>query len=130
MNHAKWSLMLNYINSISPTLPAPFIFFKVFFICYFCENISWHINVKQKEKINKEREEFLFFIPCNKRWRIYEVIVRLWRHCLERFFSQLKVIIKLKLTSNLASSNNIHSFWRVSGKREMVNIVGVHIINT
>ena len=41
-------------------------------------------------------EEWLFFIPCSKSWRIYEAILRLWRHCLERFFSQLKVIINLK----------------------------------
>ena len=31
LNHAKWSLILNFINSTSPTFPAPFIFFKGFF---------------------------------------------------------------------------------------------------
>ena len=131
LNHAKWSLILNFINSTSPTFPAPFIFFKGFFMNYFwAKNISWHINVKQWENINKEREEFLFFIPCSKSWRIYEAILRLWRHCLERFFSQLKAIIMLKLTSNPANGNNVHFFLRVSRKREVVNMVGGHIINT
>ena len=61
LNHTKWSLILNFINSTSPTFPAPFIFFKGFFMNYFwAKNISWHINVKQWENINKEREEFLF----------------------------------------------------------------------
>ena len=46
------------------------------------------------------------------------------------FFSQLKAIIMLKLISNPANSNNVHFFLRVSRKREVVNIVGGHIINT
>ena len=117
------------INSKSSTLPAPFIFFKVFSLVIFGRKHILAYQCEIERKINKEREEWLFFVSCSKSWRIYEAILSLWRHCLERFFSQLKVIIDLKLTSNLANTNNVHSFWRVSGKREMVNIVGGHIIN-
>ena len=129
LKHAKWSLILKL--NISYFSCSIHLFQEFFFMNYFwAKNISWHINVKQWENINKEREEFLFFIPCSKSWRIYEAILRLWRHCLERFFSQLKAIIMLKLTSNPANSNNVHFFLRVSRKREVVNIVGGLILNT
>ena len=110
-NHAKHSLMLNYINSINPTLPAPFIFFILFLFCFvlfffyeFC--LRW-----------RKGEKF-FFILCSKSWRIYEAILCLWGHCLHRFFSLLKTIIRLKLTSIPTNSGYVQSFLWVNRKKE------------
>ena len=129
MNHAKWILMLNDINLISPTPPASFIlfnFFKTFlheknFSVYQCETVRDH---------QQGRARIFFLILCGKRWRVYEAIFCLWRHCLNRFYSLLKAaIIKLKLTSILINSSYVQSLLWVNRKRKMVNIAWGHIIN-
>ena len=119
-NHAKYSLMLNYINSINPTLPAPFIFFILFLFCFFFFMSSFCIE---------GRERSFFFILCSKSWRIYEAILCLWGHCLHRFFSLLKTISRLKLTSIPANSGYVQSFLWVNRAKKMIYIVLGHIIN-
>ena len=52
--------MLDYIDLISPIPPAPFILFNVFQKFFCAKNISWYINAKQQENINKEEEESFF----------------------------------------------------------------------
>ena len=108
-NHAKHSLMLNYINSINPTLPAPFIFFILFLFCFVFFMSSVCVEGRGRS---------FFFILCSKSWRIYEAILCLWGHCLHKFFSLLKTIIRLKLTSIPANSGYVQSFLWVNRKKE------------
>ena len=100
------------------TLPAPFVFFSVFgffFMSYFCV---------------EGRGRSFFFILCSKSWRIYEAILCLWGHCLHRFFSLLKTISRLKLTSIPANSGYVQSFLWVNREKKLINIVLGYIINT
>ena len=121
-NHAKHSLMLNYINSINPTLPAPFIFFILFLFCFVFFLFMSSVCVEG-------RGRSFFSILCSKSWRIYEAILCLWGHCLHRFFSLLKTISRLKLTSIPANSGYVQSFLWVNREKKMIYIVLGHIIN-
>ena len=99
-------------------LLSHFSFFFVlffFFTSYFC--------------VEGRGRSFLFIL-CSKSWRIYEALLCLWGHCLHRFFSLLKTISRLKLTSIPANSGYVQSFLWVNRKKKMVNIVLGHIINT
>ena len=51
------------------------------------------IIIHQCEIVGKHQqggERIFFFILCSKSWIIYEAILCLWRHCLNRFFSLLR----------------------------------------
>ena len=52
---------VKYINSISPTLPAPFIFFKVFFISYFWAKTYLGISMWNRKKKSTRRGKNYFF---------------------------------------------------------------------
>ena len=80
-----------------------FIYLFIFFMSYFCV---------------EGRGRSFFFILCSKSWRIYEAILCLWGHCLHKFFSLLKTIIRLKLTSIPANSGYVQSFLWVNRKKE------------
>ena len=97
------------------------IFARKNFSVYQCETVRDH---------QQGRARIFFLILCGKRWRVYEAIFCLWRHCLNRFYSLLKAaIIKLKLTSILINSSYVQSLLWVNRKRKMVNIAWGHIIN-
>ena len=80
-----------------------FIYLFIFFMSYFCV---------------EGRGRSFFFILCSKSWRIYEAILCLWGHCLQKFFSLLKTIIRLKLTSIPTNSGYVQSFLWVDRKKE------------
>ena len=62
LNHAKWSLILNFINSTSPTFPAPFIFFKGFFLwIIFGRKTYLGISMWNSEKTLTRRGKNFFF---------------------------------------------------------------------
>ena len=129
MIYVKLILMLNYINLISPTPPAPLILFSVF-KSFFCAK---NILLYQCETVRKHqgRGRIFFLTLFSLSLRIYEAIFCLWRHCVNRFYSLLKAITRLELTSILANSSYVHIlFLWVNRKRKMINIVWGHIINT
>ena len=96
--------MLNYIKYINISYSScSFHIFHFFFHGLF---LRWRKGEKS------------FFILCSKSWRIYEAILCLWGHCLHRFFSLLKTISRLKLTSIPANSGHVQSFLWVNKKKE------------
>ena len=92
-----------------------------------------HILVHQCETARKHQQgrgRIFFLMLCSSSWRVYEAIFCLCRHCPNRFYSLLKTINRLKLTSILSNSSNVQSLLWVNWKRKVVNIVWGHIINT
>ena len=85
-----------------------FFVFVFFFTIYFC--------------VEGRGRSFLFIL-CSKSWRIYEALLCLWGHCLHRFFSLLKTISRLKLTSIPANSSYVQSFLWVNREEKMIYIV-------
>ena len=109
MNRTKWSLMLNYINSISPTLPAILSLLKSFLIKFFNqwflrETSSWYIDVKQCENINMEAVRIFFL-----RYKVkVGEFMKLFYPC---------AISRLKLTTIPVNSSSVQSFSWVNSKR-------------
>ena len=109
----KYILLFLLLSHFSFFFCVIYLFF--FFMSYFCV---------------EGRGRSFFFILCSKSWRIYEAILCLWGHCLHRFFSLLKTISRLKLTSIPANSGYVQSFLWVNREKKMIYIVLGHIINT
>ena len=103
--------MLNYRNYINISYSSCSFHIFNFFFVFFCFFFSMSYFCVEG------RGRSFFFILCSKSWRIYEAILCLWGHCLHKFFSLLKTIISLKLTSIPTNSGYVQSFLWVNRKK-------------
>ena len=124
MNYAKWSLMLNSINSISSTLPARFIFFNVFIIINFFKWVTLarktHLGISMRNSVRKLawRVEKLFFTLCSKSWS-YNLVLDQGNNF---YLISLNIFISC-LLFNVGISQGEVSCWSLLGVKGLIRFL-------